>query len=452
MKNYWKDKMMSASVNKWGVLAGVFLLFFVAGCNSGKEKHQHAQEPEEYTCPMHPQIIQDKPGTCPVCGMELVKKSGKGGEVVITEDLKNLVKPTNSSVVATIKTTHPERKSLDAYSIASGVISYDTRRTYSVPVRFSGRIEKLYVKYNYQAVMKGQVIMEVYSPEMVTAQRELLYVTKEQKGDQQLLESSKQKLALLGLTEQQIENIMASGKESYALPVLSPYTGYIVESSLSGSAIQTSVTGAAMAGGGMGSQKGTMGQASPLPNMGSSPGATSGQQISIREGMYVTAGQSLFKVVDGTRLWAELYFAATDASMIKKGNTIELQIKGSDTKISSRVDFVQPFFSEGNQFLQVRSYLASDKSEVRVGQLVTAKVAHPHKESLWVPREAILDLGVQQIVFVKHSGTFVPHKVKTGGQSGNWVEITEGIEDSSEIAVNAQYLVDSESFIKVNNE
>lgn len=437
---------MRVSINNVTAIVAVLLIALLGSCNSKKDSH-HTHDQEEYTCPMHPQVIQDRPGSCPVCGMDLVKKSNKGGGVAITEDLKKLIKPTNSSVIATIKSVHPERRTRDANSIASGVINYDTRKTYTVPIRFSGRIEKLYVKYNYQAVMRGQVIMEVYSPEMVTAQRELLYVASEQKDDKQLLESSKQKLRLLGLTEQQIEKIIADDKESFALPVLSPYTGYIVESTLSGNAIQTSPGNSSMSAGGMNSKNESLSQATQAQGANSSS-----QQILIREGMYVTAGQSLFKIVDCTRLWAELYFPATEASMIRKGSAIELHVKGSDVKISSKVDFIQPFFSDGSQFLKVRSYLNSNEYKIRVGQLITGEIAHPHSESLWIPREAILDLGVQQIVFLKNSGTFAPSKVKTGVQSGNWIEVKEGLNDSSEIASNAQYLVDSESFIKVDNQ
>lgn len=183
----------------------------------------------------------------------------------------------------------------------------------------------------------------------------------------------------------------------------------------------------------------------------SSQTSSTGQQISIREGMYVTTGQSLFKVVDGTRLWADLYFSADEAKQIQKGDPIELHVKGLDETISSNADFIQPFFSEGKQFLQVRSYLSDSKNVLRVGQLVTARLNQPGVQSLWIPKIAVLDLGFQQIVFVKDQGTFTPFRIKTGSVSNGWIEIIEGLNESSEIAANAQYLVDSESFIKVKN-
>ena len=443
---------MNESLNKkvWVVVPLMLLVLLLSSCNE-TSKEQQGHEHDEYTCPMHPQIVQDKPGTCPICGMDLVKKSNGGNEIAITDDLKDLIKPTNTSVVAAIKTTHPERKTLPVNITAPGVISYDTRKTYAVPVRFGGRIEKLFLKYNYQPVRKGLVIMEIYSPELVTAQRELLYIVNEHKEHQEIVNGAKQKLLLLGLTENQIEKIINSGKETFAFPVLSPYTGYIIESTKTvPESPSTSMAQPAPMGGGMNKRaNGGMQTSAAMSESSSAPSL--GAQFSVREGMYVTTGQSLFKVVNDTRLWAELYFSAGEGKQIKKGDPVELHVKGLDDAISSRVDFIQPFFSEGKQFLQVRSFLNDNKNNLRVGQLVTSHISQAHPQSLWVPKLAILDLGVQQIVFLKDKGTFAPFKVKIGLESEGWIEIKEGLTESSEIAANAQYLVDSESFIKVIN-
>ena len=293
--------------------------------------------------------------------------------------------------------------------------------------------------------------MEIYSPELVTAQRELLYVVNEHKEHEEIVESAKQKLLLLGLTAEQIKKIILSGKESFAFPLLSPYTGYIVESTTAAPELPaTSMAQPSSMGAGMSKKSGAGVQsATAMSATSSTPSLAS--QFSVREGMYVATGQSLFKVVDDTRLWGELYFSATAGTQIRKGDPVELHVNGSKDAISSRVDFIQPFFSEGKQFLQVRTYLNDGKNSLRVGQLVTAHVSQPRTQALWVPNLAVLDLGVQQIVFLKTDGTFTPYKVKTGLESDGWIEIIEGLDESSEIAVNAQYLVDSESFIKVIN-
>ncbi len=452
MRSYWKYNL-TAGIEARNCLIFVLLLLLSVACSSNKDQHVHAAE--EYTCPMHPQVIQDKPGNCPVCGMDLVKKSRGGTDVAISNDLKNLIKPTNASVVASIETIRPERKTMSVNVKAPGVISYDTRKTFSVPVRFGGRIERLFLKYNYQPVHAGEVIMEIYSPEIVTVQRELLYVISEHKTEAGIIEGVKQKLILLGLTDVQIESIVKVRKETFALPVLSPYTGYIVESTVSvpeNPVVSSSST--AMSSGGMDKKSsGGMSGGMPANNaMDFNPSAVPGGQLSIREGMYVTTGQSLFKVVDGTRLWAELYFSAADGALIKKGVAIQLHINGAAKPLNAKVDFIQPFFSEGKQFMQVRSYINVNSGDIRVGQLLTAHVTQVKEQQLWVPRKAVLDLGVQQIVFIKEGKTFKPFQVKTGLESGDWIEVTDGLKDSEEIAANAQYLVDSESFIKVSKK
>jgi Cu(I)/Ag(I) efflux system membrane fusion protein len=438
--------------NIFGTILACTIALLLGSCNLGQEDKAHAHD--EYTCPMHPQVIKDKPGTCPICGMDLVKKSGVGQEGEVPHDVKVLSRPTNESVVASINTIRPERRGFTTEISAPGVITYDTRRTYSVPVRFGGRIEKLFLKYNFQPVRKGQVIMEIYSPELITAQRELLYVVNSNNEDGELVEAAKQKLLLLGATPGQIEKIISSGKESFTFPVLSPYTGYILESNVG--LPQSPVGrpgGSPMGGGGMNAKAASRNGSGMAGESALEPMTTeqTSSQLSVREGMYVTGGQSLFKIVDDSRLWAELYFSSTESSQVKEGASIDLAIKGGMTTIPGKIDFVQPFFTEGRQFTLVRSYIKANLNDVRVGQLVTGHMKVEHDAQLYVPEKAVLDLGVQHIAFLKKEGAFTPVRVKTGLKTGGWIAVVEGIDENSEIAENAQYLVDSESFIKVTN-
>src|SRR5687768_4043144 len=152
-------------------------------------KHdEHGEHTDVYTCPMHPTVISDKPGSCPVCGMDLVRKGRSGEEIKISEEMARLMKSPNEVVVGSIKTIKPEFKSMAASLNAVGVVTYDTRNIYTVPARIGGRIEKMYLKYAFQKVDKGQKIAEVYSPELITAQRQLLYLLDNDHENVQLID------------------------------------------------------------------------------------------------------------------------------------------------------------------------------------------------------------------------------------------------------------------------
>src|SRR5215813_4973188 len=159
------------------VVAICLTLVFPACKNSEQRRAETATKKEEWTCSMHPEIIRDKPGTCPICGMQLVKKEDNA---IAINDLKinDLLKPTDQFVVSSIPVTTIRAKSVPIEVEVLGAIAYDTRLVNTISARVSGRIEKLYVKYRYQHVMKGERIMDIYSPDLLTTQEELLFLLK----------------------------------------------------------------------------------------------------------------------------------------------------------------------------------------------------------------------------------------------------------------------------------
>jgi membrane fusion protein, copper/silver efflux system len=414
----------------------VVFLFTLTAC-SNKNEHAHTQE---YICPMHPTVVQDKPGTCPVCGMDLVLKGQPGDEVKITPELNYLLKPTNVSVVGSIKLITPIMKSNTLRSETNGVITYDTRRISAIPIRIGGRIEKLMIKYNFQPIRKGEKILEIYSPELLTAQRDLLFLQKSDAENSQLIESAKEKLKLLGISDQQISQITSSKKEIYSFPIYSSVNGYIMEDA----AIQASTPSSTVSPSASGMNGGSAMNAS-------SSTTTIPSEIQAREGMYVTTGQTIFKVVNTEQVWAEFNIRQDDARGIKVKDSISLSFDSSQKEIQSTISFIQPFYQKGESFAKVRVYLPNSKNTYQIGQLVKAIVKTESKKSLWIPATATTDLGIQKIVFVKRSGTFRPKSITTGQTSDNWIEIISGVEAQDSIAYDAQFLMDSDGFIKVKN-
>ncbi|MBX2894771.1 MAG: efflux RND transporter periplasmic adaptor subunit [Cyclobacteriaceae bacterium] len=433
-------KNLKNSRQLWSAVCGLWtlavIILMMTACSSDKQ----AENADTYICPMHPTVVSDRPSTCPVCGMDLVRKARAGEEVEITEDLARLIKSPNEVVIASIKTVKAEYKSLAATVQAQGVVTYDTRYVYNIPSRIGGRLEKVYLKYAFQPVRKGQKVADIYSPELLTAQRELLYLTENDKSNEELIRSAKSKLLLLGASEKQVDEIMARKEPVYTFSIFSGYDGYIISDNQQAPAMVTasSPTASSMGGGmsdaGMGSTPQTSAPSTPQPNA-----------ELIREGGYVTTGQPLFKVVNTSALRVELNLALAQAGSVKAGDKILLDLGNGKTE-EAKVDFVQPFFSEGEEFIKVRVYVRN--SDLRIGQLVSATLQFTTSEALWLPKEAILDMGVEKIAFVKERGVFKPKKIITGIRTNGSIEVRQGLASSDEVASNAQYMVDSESFIK----
>jgi len=418
-------------------LSLILLLVIATACSSKDSSHEHS---DTYICPMHPTVVSDRPGVCPVCAMDLVRKGRPGEEVKITEDMAKLIKSTNEVVLASIKTVKPEYKSMPLLLTIQGVVTYDTRNIYTIPARVGGRLEKVFLKYNYQPVRKGQKVAEIYSAELLNAQRELLYLLKNDPGNKLIINAAKSKLLLLGASEKQIDELSKKQEVTNTFSMYSPYDGFVISDDQPAPAPPSN--GAITSSGGMG-MGGSVNTASASSNT-IAPVLTSSF---VRAGSYVASGQTLFKIVNTNSLWIEFNVPLAQASQIKVGDKLEWVDQGKTKPL--KIDFVEPFLSEGEDFIRLRSYYKG--SDISVGQLVEAKVQTLSAESLWIPQHAVLDLGIDEIVFVKERGLFKPKKVSSALRTGDWVQIINGLASSDEVAINAQYLVDSEGFIKTSN-
>ena len=419
MKRNWRNKIVT-----------IFLLLtaLMTACNSDK----HAEHADTYTCPMHPTVISDKQGVCPVCGMDLVRKAREGEEVKITEDLAKLIKSPNELVASDIKTIKPSFQSMEGTVEALGIVTYDSRNLFNIPAKVGGRLDNVFLKYPFQKISKGQKIAEIYSPELITVQREFLFLLKNDPGNAELIEGSRKKLSLLGLSSMQIDQLTNGKEPSLTFSIFSPYDGYVIPE---GQAAPVLIPG---------SQSTMSGMASTGTVATPSSKQTSGDLI--RVGSYVSAGQTLFKVVNTSRLFVEMNVPASQAGAIKPDAEITLDM-GNGIIENGKIDLVQPFFEKGEDFLRVHAHITRSH-HANIGQLVKARIPVRSSEGLWLPKDAVVDLGVSQVVFVKDRDVFKAKKVITGMRMDAWIEIKSGLASSDVLASNAQYLVDSESFIK----
>ncbi|SDJ74000.1 HlyD family secretion protein [Pedobacter sp. ok626] len=361
------------------------------------------------------------------------------GVVKIDSNLSHLLKPSNEQVVSTLPVIKADYGTKIFTEEAQGIINYDTRNQNSVASRVSGRIERLLIKYNYQPVKKGQLIMEIYSPDLAAAQQELLFL-KRSETDLTLLERAKQRLTLLGMSASGINQVLKTGKVNYRIPVYSNADGYILEKSVA--ATPGAAPSASAAGGEGMSGMGTPSSASVAPT----PAAPVSTPVMLREGQYVSAGQSLFTIYNADKLVAEFSLKPSLASLVKRGDKFVFYKTADKSTIqTASIGMIQPVFKDGENFTIARVYL--NKPNFRVGELLTARIPVLLAASWWLPESAVLSLGSKTLVFKKEGNVVLPKSVKAGVTIAGMVQIKEDI-SNWEISQNAAYLVDSESFIK----
>ena len=383
-----------------------------------------------YTCPMHPQIIRNEPGKCPICGMDLVLKQ-TDNHIISGLDLGTIVEPVNESVIAQVKTTKPVLKSIQVDVAAKGYISYNPKNSAAIASRYNGRIDKLYVKYNFQEVVKGQKIMDVYSPELLTAQQDYVFLLNNNEEDDALIQATKQKLVLLGMNDVQLRKLSKTRKAKYLVSIYAPSDGHIHQ---------------------MGNPNELTMTVMPL-NQPASNGMNGSQTaFKIQEGMYIKKGETLFNIISLADMWVILKIYPEDASKIKVGQPVEIISEvAPDNPLTAKISFIEPMLEKDSKFVSVRAYLDKcDHHVFKIGSLVNAHINTGKQNGLWIPSSAILDLGNgNAVVFKLESDHFKTYKVSVGNRIDNEVNILTGLNEQDIIASDASYLVDSESFVSV---
>ena len=228
-KNYRYDNRSTSGRNAAKILFAALLLLSLCTLISCKEQGTDdgsggsAGDSLVYWCPMHPEVQQNEPGECAKCGgMQLLLKDP-------ANFLDAVLKPVSSDVLSTVHMTSPAYKTFPQEETLLGYVDYDNYAKYDISSRYSGRIEKLNVRYNYQPIKKGDIVFEIYSADLVTAQENLLYLLKSAPEEKALIEAARQKLVLLQLTPEQIAKTETSGKVNSSIPVYSKYSGHVQE-------------------------------------------------------------------------------------------------------------------------------------------------------------------------------------------------------------------------------
>ena len=235
-----------------------------------------------------------------------------------------------------------------------------------------------------------------------------------------LINAAKQRLLLLGMTSSQLQNVIAKHKARYTVSVYSNYTGHVHEA------------------GGMNQPSEQTGTSSMT------------EELSLKEGMYVTVGQPVLRIYNTENSWVTLNLFPDNNNLIKVGTPVTI-IPGTapDKKFNAAISFIEPFYRNNSKTITARVYFNNAVLQLPVGSQVKGVININTKFSEWLPRQAVLSLGLNKVVLLKDRGAFKVHAVKTGITANDLIQVTDGLSNQDSVAANAQFLMDSESFLKV---
>lgn len=377
-----------------------------------------------WTCSMHPEIIRDGPGTCPICGMDLVQKEVKAPKVTGIH-LNDLLRSTNQFVISSIPLVALQTRTEPLELEALGRVSYDTRLVNTISARVSGRIQKLYIHYRYQHIQKGERIMDIYSPDLLTDEQTLLFLIKNDPGNRPMIEAARQRLLYLGVAEEELNDLIYTKRISPIIGIYSDYTGHIHEAG-------NSMPGSPGDGYAM--------QSSDIT-----------QELPIKEGMYIEKGQTLFQVFNMHRSWILLNLFPGQEQIVKEGGRVRIVPETAPEKsFNAVINLIEPIYRKDEKTVTARISFDNSVRNIPIGSEVKADIFTKPKPANWLSKDAVLSLGMDKVVFLRQEGAFKASKVITGVSYKDSIEILSGIEPKDSVAANAQFLIDSESFITVN--
>ena len=411
------------------MLIGTTAYISIRQKNLHNEKEQAVlNHKKQFVCSMHPQVIRDKPGDCPICGMSLIEKIDQDGNSVNSE-LNEVVRPVNETVLASVQTVCANKEELPLNIEATGIINFDSRRISTISARYGGLIEKSFIKYPFQPIHKGQKIFEIYCPDIYINKINYIQLIRAYPDQLKISGDARKWLENLGLTESQIQEVIKVEIPNYHLSVYSDREGFAVSADFSPESYFTSES-----------------------NVNFSTGATKATSngFGLIEGAVIETGTPLFKVVNTESVRADLKVRTEDAGLLKTGQRVMLSDAVSPERIlNATVSQIEPL--NGGLFQLVKVYITDQKKLLIPGRQIQAFIRAGKHTGLWLPKTAVINLGQHQTVFLMHDNTFIATKIKTGLQSGNKIEIRSGIPPNSKIALNASLLTDSDGFIKTNS-
>ena len=375
-------------------------LFVLASCKN--KKATLVNKDEYYTCSMHPQIMQDKPGTCPICHMELivVKRTNTAADEIMLND--------EQIRLGNIQTDTIRNGMIGDKVILTATLNTDESKVNSINARIMGRIDRLYFKNMGDFVSKGAHLYDLYSEELNNAKQEYIAALEKQQtldnsiiDFNRLLQSAKQKLLLWGMSEAQVNELAKTKKASPLTSFYSNESGFITE----------------------------------LPVM---------------EGQYVSEGSTVVKLANLSSLWAEAQVYTSQLSAIDLKGTATVQfpdIPGKEWKGS--IEFANPEIVSDSRLNLVRVSIPNPNGLLKPGMPAYVSIKSKELNTLTLPSDAVLRDGKMNVVWVQSGkNSYKMKMVQTGLESGDRLEIKSGLQNGDVVVTRGAYLLNSEFVFK----
>ena len=386
----------------------LFLLFTVillmAGCTQKNQKAEAADV--YYTCPMHPQVIAEKPGKCPICHMQLTAVKKGEQEQQASDELRLSEQQIQ---LGSIKTDTVQNGTIGTQTVLTGTLNFDQSKRASVSARIRGRIERLYFKNTGDYVAKGVPLYELYSEDLNTAKQEYILALERRKlfasesviDFDVLIQSARNKLRLWGMTEAQINALARSGKAPLTTTFYSTESGYITA-------------------------------------------------LDVSEGAYVMEGGTIAELADLSTLWVEAQVYSSQLSNIAPNSMATVQVPGFvNREIKGRVSFANPEISPESRLNLIRVVVPNPDLQLKPGMPAYILLHSGNQEALTLPVDAVIRESNMATVWIETApNTFKSRMVTIGRENDNQVEITSGLQAGDVVVISGAYLLNSEFIFK----
>lgn len=394
-------------------------LFFVSSCSDNKEIvkpdiHEHKNIESYYTCSMHPQIKEDKPGKCPICHMTLTKIEVEAADQNALGD--DTSTPSGAESVGSVKLRKSQLSHFrpSFFEVTKMVMNKKIRllgtvlqsedKESNIPARIGGRVEKVFIKSTGSSVTFGEAVLEFYSPKLITAGEEYLiarrsYDKNQSKAFKDMLSQSEERLKLWGVKKSQFEDWYKTGKIPKAITIYSPATGIV-------------------------------------------------RKKNAIIGKYFNEGENFFELSDLSEVWVELDVYEQDAALIKNSQKVSMEFSSLPGEIyDGEIDFINPVLDSNSRTLKIRTTIKNTSGKLRPGMVADANLSIEFEGMpLVIPRTAVIDTGKRKVVWVKVTdSSFIAKSILTGHESQGYIEVKDGLMEGEEVVLEGNFLLDAQA-------